>query len=68
MLQFINLSLSFGGQELFHNLNWHVRKGERISLVGPNGAGKTTLFRLIVGQLEPDAGSVQRGREATIGY
>jgi ATP-binding cassette, subfamily F, member 3 len=68
MLQFINLSLSFGGQELFRNLNWHVRKGERIGLVGPNGAGKTTLFRLIVGQLEPDAGSVQRGREATIGY
>ena len=68
MLQFINLSLSFGGQELFRNLNWHVRKGERIALVGPNGAGKTTLFRLIVGQLEPDAGSVQRGREATIGY
>ena len=68
MLQLINLSLSFGGQELFRNLNWHVRKGERIGLVGPNGAGKTTLFRLIVGQLEPDAGSVQRGREATIGY
>jgi len=68
MLQFINLSLSFGGQELFRNLNWHVRKGERIGLVGPNGAGKTTLFRLIVGQLEPDAGSVQRGRESTIGY
>jgi len=68
MLQFINLSLSFGGQELFRNLNWHVRKGERIGLVGPNGAGKTTLFRLIVGQLEPDAGRVQRGRESTIGY
>ena len=68
MLQFINLSLSFGGQELFRNLNWHVRKGERIGLVGPNGVGKTTLFRLIVGQLEPDAGSVQRGRESTIGY
>lgn len=68
MLQLNNLSLSFGGQVLFRNLNWHVRKGERIGLVGPNGAGKTTLFRLIIGQIEPDAGSVQRGREATIGY
>ena len=68
MLQLNNLSLSFGGQDLFRNLNWHVRKGERIGLVGPNGAGKTTLFRLITGQLEPDTGTVQRGREATIGY
>ena len=68
MLQFIDLSLSFGGQELFRHLNWHVRKGERVGLVGPNGAGKTTLFRLIIGQLEPDSGAVQRGREATIGY
>ena len=68
MLQLSNLSLSFGGQDLFRNLNWHVRKGERIGLVGPNGAGKTTLFRIIMGQMEPDAGAVQRGREATLGY
>lgn len=68
MLQLNNLSLSFGGQDLFRNLNWHVRKGERIGLVGPNGAGKTTLFRIIMGQVDPDTGAVQRGREATIGY
>ena len=68
MLQLNNLSLSFGGQDLFRNLNWHVRKGERIGLVGPNGAGKTTLFRIITGQMVPDSGTVQRGREATIGY
>jgi len=68
MLQLINLSLAFGGQELFRNLNWHLRKGDRAGLVGPNGAGKTTLFRLITGQVEPDSGAVQRGREVTIGY
>jgi ATP-binding cassette subfamily F protein 3 len=68
MLQMMNLSLSFGGQDLFRNLNWHLRKGDRVGLVGPNGAGKTTLFRIIIGQLEPDAGSVHRGREVTIGY
>lgn len=68
MLQLINLSLSFGGQELFRGLTWHLRKGERVGLVGPNGAGKTTLFRLITGQLEPDAGTIQRGRAVTIGY
>ncbi len=68
MLQLINLSLAFGGQELFRNLNWHIRKGDRVGLVGPNGAGKTTLFRLLTGQLEPDAGRVQRGRDLSIGY
>ncbi len=68
MLQLINISLSFGGQELFRGLNWHLRKGDRVGLVGPNGAGKTTLFRLITGQLEPDAGTIQRGRAVTLGY
>ncbi|MSQ47737.1 MAG: ABC transporter ATP-binding protein [Deltaproteobacteria bacterium] len=68
MLQLSNLSLSFGGQDLFRNLNWYLRKGDRVGLVGPNGAGKTTLFRLITGQVEPDTGSIQRGREVTIGY
>jgi ATP-binding cassette, subfamily F, member 3 len=68
MLQLTNLSLSFGGQDLFRNLNWHLRKEDRVGLVGPNGAGKTTLFRIITGQIEPDGGSLQRGREVTIGY
>ena len=68
MLQLINISLSFGGQELFRGLNWHLRKGDRVGLVGPNGAGKTTLFRLITGHLEPDAGTIQRGRAVTLGY
>jgi ATP-binding cassette subfamily F protein 3 len=68
MLQLRNVSLSFGGQQLFRDLNWHLRKGERVGLVGPNGAGKTTLFRLMLGQLEPDKGAVQRGRAVTLGY
>ncbi len=68
MLQLINLSLAFGEQELFRNLNWHIRKGDRVGLVGPNGAGKTTLFRLLTGQIEPDTGVVQRGRHLSIGY
>ncbi len=60
MLQLINVSLSFGGQELFRGLNWHLRNGDRVGLVGPNGAGKTTLFRLITGQAEPDSGMAHR--------
>jgi ATP-binding cassette subfamily F protein 3 len=68
MLQLTNLSLSFAGHELFRNLQWRVRKGDRIGLVGPNGAGKTSLFRILTGQLEPDSGVVQRSTAVTIGY
>ncbi len=68
MLQLMNVSLSFGGQQVFRDLSWHLRKGDRVGLVGPNGAGKTTLFRLIIGQLEPDKGAVHRSRAVTIGY
>ena len=68
MLQLRNVSLSFGGQQVFRGLDWQIRKGDRIGLVGPNGAGKTTLFRLLIGRLEPDAGQVQRARGLRIGY
>lgn len=68
MLQLRNVSLSFGGQQVFRGLNWHLRKGDRVGLVGPNGAGKTTLFRMLTGRLEPDAGQVQRARGLRVGY
>lgn len=68
MLQLTDLSLVFGGQELFHKLNWQLNRGDRVGLVGPNGAGKTSLFRLMMGQLEPDGGRVQCGREVSLGY
>jgi ATP-binding cassette subfamily F protein 3 len=68
MLQLMNVSLSFGGQQIFRDLSWRLRKGDRVGLVGPNGAGKTTLFRLMTNQLEPDKGVIHRGRALTIGY
>ena len=68
MLQLRNVSLSFGGQQVFRGLDWQVRKGDRTGLVGPNGAGKTTLFRLLIGRQEPDAGQVQRARGLRVGY
>ena len=68
MLQLTDLSLAFGGQKLFHKLNWQLNRGDRVGLVGPNGAGKTSLFRLMMGQLEPDTGRVQHGREISLGY
>ena len=43
-------------------------RGDRIGLIGPNGSGKTTLLRLLLGELEPDAGEVRRGANVQIAY
>ena len=54
--------------EIFHDVTFEVRRGERAGLVGANGAGKTTLMRCLLGEEEADAGSVQLDDGAAIGY
>ena len=54
------LRMTRGGKQLFADADLTVRGPERIALTGPNGAGKSTLLRIISGELEPDAGSIQR--------
>jgi ATP-binding cassette, subfamily F, member 3 len=58
MLQLSNVSKSFGGATVFERVSFTLNAGERVGLVGPNGCGKTTLLRIIVGQIQPDTGSV----------
>ncbi|MFA7688498.1 MAG: ABC-F family ATP-binding cassette domain-containing protein [Bacilli bacterium] len=53
-----NLSMSFGTQELFNDINLYLNENEKIGVVGVNGAGKTTLFKIIMGIIEPDNGKV----------
>jgi ATPase subunit of ABC transporter with duplicated ATPase domains len=63
------LSVGYGEQVLFSDLDLVVAPGDVIGLVGPNGAGKSTLLRALVGQRAADAGTVQvRPAAATIGY
>ena len=62
------LSKSFGTLELFGNVSFRVAKGERAGLVGANGAGKTTLMRCILGEEEPDDGTVRVDATDSIGY
>jgi ATP-binding cassette subfamily F protein 3 len=58
MIQLINISINFGKQELFSNLNFKLGAGNRVGLVGRNGSGKSTLFKIILGEESPDSGEV----------
>lgn len=58
----------FGERQLMTGVTFSVEERSRIGLVGVNGCGKTTLFRLITGELNPDEGSITKGRFTKIGY
>jgi ATP-binding cassette, subfamily F, member 3 len=68
MLHLKRLSKEFAGKPLFAEINWHLKKGERVGLVGENGAGKSTLMRIIASEVEPSAGEIQYAKGATVGY
>jgi ATP-binding cassette subfamily F protein uup len=68
-LQDVSLSVpSQPPRVLLHGLSWSIGPGMRIGLVGANGSGKTSLLRLLLGELQPDAGTVRQGRTLEIGY
>ncbi len=62
------LGKSFGIREIFSNVSFTIRQGERLALVGPNGAGKSTLMKCILGIEEHDAGTIVKDSSITIGY
>lgn len=57
-----------GEKVLFHDLDVVIGRGERWGIIGPNGAGKTTLVRTLLGEAEPDAGTVRLGTNLQIGH
>jgi ATP-binding cassette subfamily F protein 3 len=68
MLTVAGLSKSFGGRELFDDVSLNIMAGDRIAITGPNGAGKSTFIKIILGQEEPDGGSVSFIRGTRVGY
>ena len=68
MISTNDISVSFGGQDLFDSVSFMVNHGDRIGLVGRNGAGKSTLLKLLAGEQPPMAGSISTPNEITIGY
>ena len=68
MISVNNLSLYFGGQDIFKNISFMVNKGDKIGLVGKNGAGKSTLLNLLSNNLKPNDGSVDMPKGIILGY
>ena len=68
MISANNISVFFGGQELFDNVSFMVNKGDRIGLVGKNGAGKSTLLRILSGEQSPNKGSISTPNNSSLGY
>ncbi|WP_064196950.1 MULTISPECIES: ABC-F family ATP-binding cassette domain-containing protein [Emticicia] len=68
MLTVSNLSFYFGGRAIFEGANLQIKPKDKIGLIGLNGMGKSTLLRLIVGEYQPDAGSISKAGDCTIGF
>ena len=62
------VSFSRGDRFIVKDLTTTITRGDRVGLVGPNGSGKTTLLRLLLGQLEPDAGTIRLGTNLEVAY
>lgn len=64
----VDVSYSYGDKVIVKNFSTRIMRGDRIGLVGANGAGKSTLLKLILGELEPQSGSVKLGTNLQIAY
>ncbi len=68
VLEAIDLSKAYGENLLFKNLNFLIRRGEKVFLLGDNGCGKTTLFKIMLAKEKQDTGDVKVGNSVDIGY
>ena len=67
MIDFQNVTKSFGARDIFNDASFRVEKGERVGIVGPNGSGKSTLFALVCGEMSADKGEIVIPQKARIG-
>ena len=63
-----SISKSYDSLQVIKNLNFSIRRGEKIALLGPNGVGKSTLIKLLIGQIKPDSGVVEWNPMNKLGY
>ncbi|MCB5206660.1 ATP-binding cassette domain-containing protein [Methylovorus mays] len=63
-----HVNKAYGDKVLVKDFSTRILRGDRIGLLGPNGAGKSTLLKMILGELEPDSGTIQRGTNLNVAY
>lgn len=63
-----SVTKAYGDKVLIRNFSTRILRGDKIGLLGPNGIGKTTLLKLILGEIEPDSGTIERGSKQTVAY
>jgi ATP-binding cassette subfamily F protein uup len=62
------VSKAYGGRDVIRAFSTRIMRGDRVGLIGANGAGKTTLLRMLLGDIEPDSGTVRQGANVQIAY
>jgi ATP-binding cassette subfamily F protein 3 len=68
MLDFRNISVHYGHQDVLQGVTFRVNKGERVGVVGPNGSGKSTLFKIVLGEMSTDSGELIIENSPRIGW
>ena len=63
-----NVTFEFGARTIVEDATWHIQPNERIALIGYNGTGKSTLLKVLTRQYLPNKGTVEQGKETTIGF
>jgi ATP-binding cassette, subfamily F, member 3 len=63
-----NVTFEFGARAIIKDSSWTIFPKERIGLIGANGMGKSTILKLIVGEMTPSSGTLEKPRDTTIGY
>jgi ATP-binding cassette subfamily F protein 3 len=68
MLNLTNITVSFGGRDLYKNISFQINPKDKIGIVGKNGAGKSTMLKLITGEQKPSSGTINTTNSLSIGY
>ena len=63
-----HVSKRYGDKVIVNDFSCRIMRGDRVGLLGPNGAGKSTLLKLILGEIQPDSGTIQQGTKLSVAY